>query len=74
MSPIASDLSYEVLQRRTRQRELTTPRLNQSLGLPQLFHQQPVIRFWDAGEGQLAFDTSDAAVPNPARIAVGEAE
>lgn len=65
---IASDLSYFVLQERRRRGELTPPQADERRELT----QRPVVRFWDAGEGQIALDSSDAAVPNPPRIALGE--
>ena len=59
MTSFASDLSYQVLEMRRRRGELTTPQAYEGGGLPYLPVQRPVIRFWDAGEGQLVFDTGD---------------
>lgn len=41
MSPIASDLSYEVAQKRYRDRQLTTPLLNERFGVTHLLVQRP---------------------------------
>lgn len=60
MTAFASDLSYQVLEKRRREAELSTPQADERGGLPHLcLVQRPVIRFWDAGEGQLAIDPGD---------------
>lgn len=63
-SPVASDLSYLVLERRRRLNELTTPALHPS-------HRQRHISLRDFFPRE---DGGDAAQPSPKRIAVGERE
>ena len=44
MSHVASDLSYEVSQKRRRELQLFTPQLNERFGVTHLLVQRPVVR------------------------------
>lgn len=61
MESFASDLSHQVLEARRRRGELSLPQQDFSRERPYLVPQRPVIRFWDASEGQvwLTEDGSD---------------
>lgn len=53
---IASDLSYECLKRQRRESEITRTHADQGAGLTHLSRPIPVIKFWDAGEGEIVLD------------------
>lgn len=47
---IASELSYQVLERQRRESEITRTHADQGAGLTHLSRPIPVIKFWNAGE------------------------
>lgn len=64
-TPIASDLSYQVLERRRRLGELATPPCDQAY--------RPLYR-GSCTEFLPSTDDADGAHPNPSSVAVGERE
>lgn len=66
MTPIASDLSQEVLKRRRSQQQFPLPRFDRGY--------EPSKAYRVVVESPLRDQLGDAAIPNPLTLAVGERE
>lgn len=53
---IASDLSYQVLKRQRRESQITHASSDERSGLTHLSRPIPILRRWDAGEGEIVLD------------------